>query len=102
VLHPNTPSDVRATILPKSITFDKVCRQLARRASVGPVKHPADESHICEAAQTDCGFFITQDKRVLEKRVELKPMLPPSLAIVTLEELFEILDEYGAKDTAGR
>jgi hypothetical protein len=49
-----------------------------------------------------CGFFITQDKRVLEKRVELKPMLPPSLAIVTLEEFFEILDEYEAKDTAGR
>jgi hypothetical protein len=66
-----------------SITFDKVCRQLARRASVGPGKHPADASHICEAAETDFGFFITEDKRVLEKRVELKPMLPPSLAIVT-------------------
>ena len=67
-----------------------------------PGKHAADASHICEAAQTGCGFFITQDKRVLDKRVEPKPMLPPSLAIVTLAEFFEILDEYEAKDTAGR
>ena len=110
VLHPNTPSDVQAIILPKVYNFQPglSSAQQARRASVGailqgkarPGKHAADASHICEAAETGCGFFITHDKRVLDKRVELESLLPPSLAIVTLEEFFQILDEYEAMDTA--
>jgi hypothetical protein len=108
VLHPNTPASVQATILPKVYNLQPglSSAQITRRASVQallqgkarPGKHAADASHICEAAETGCGFFITEDKRVLDKRVELKPLLPPSLAIVTLQEFFEILDEYEAQD----
>jgi len=111
VLHPNTPASVQATILPKVYNLQPglSSAQRARRASVEAIlqgkaragKHAADASHLCEAAETGCGFFITHDKRVLEKRVELEAVLPPSLTIVPLAEFFKILDDYVAKDAAG-
>lgn len=56
--------------------------------------HAADASHLSEASETGCGYFITHDKRILEKRDELRSILPPTLQIVTLREFFEILDDY--------
>jgi hypothetical protein len=110
VLHPSTPASVQATILPKVYNLQPGLSSVerARRASVEailqgkarPGKHAADASHLCEAAETGCGLFITHDKRVLDKRVDLKTVLPPSLTIVTLEEFFKILDGYVARDAA--
>jgi len=60
-------------------------------------KHDADASHLCEAAETGCSYFITHDKRIQNKRGELQAALPPSLTIVTLAEFFEIFDAYEAK-----
>ena len=57
-------------------------------------KHAADASHISEAAETGCGYFITHDQRILDKRGELYAVLPPTLNIVSLEEFFCILNRY--------
>jgi hypothetical protein len=40
------------------------------------------------------GYFVTNDQRILDKRIELADVLPPSLNIVTLEQLLEIFDDY--------
>jgi hypothetical protein len=53
-----------------------------------PNKHAVDASHLCEAAETGCSYFITHDRRILRKRSELHEAVPPSLTIVTLEEFF--------------
>ncbi len=59
-------------------------------------KHAADASHVSEASETGCGYFITHDKHILDKRDELHAILPPTLNIVTLEKFFEIFDRYAA------
>ena len=51
----------------------------------GHVKDAADASHLSEAAETGCAYFITEDRRILGKRRELAVILPPSLSIVTLD-----------------
>jgi predicted nucleic acid-binding protein len=62
-----------------------------------PETHAADASHLAEAVETGCAFFIARDKRFFKKRDELREVLPPSLNIVTLEEFFEIFDDYEAR-----
>lgn len=62
-----------------------------------PGKHAADASHLSEAAETGCAYFVTHDKRILDKREELRPALPPSLEIVTLTEFFEVFDRFEAE-----
>jgi predicted nucleic acid-binding protein len=62
-----------------------------------PGKHAADASHLSEAAETGCAYFITHDKRILAKRGELHRDLPPSLSIVTLTEFFEVFDRFAAE-----
>jgi predicted nucleic acid-binding protein len=62
-----------------------------------PGKHEPDASHISEAAETGCGYFITHDKRILDRRGKLRAVLPPSLNIVSLEEFFQIFDRYTAE-----
>jgi hypothetical protein len=57
-----------------------------------PGKHAADASHISEAAETGCAYFITEDNRILDERAELSRVLQLSLAIVTLMEFFDAFD----------
>jgi len=59
--------------------------------------HAADASHLSEAAETGCAYFITNDWRILKKRGELHDAaLPPILTIVTLAEFLSILDSFEA------
>jgi hypothetical protein len=39
---------------------------------------------------------VTNDRRILDKRSELAAVLPPTLHIVTIEELFVVFDDYEA------
>lgn len=108
VQHPNTPGDVKDIILPQIFNLRPGLnppQQAARRkvqailqGNARPGAHAADASHLSEAAEVGCAYFITQDKRILNKREELRDALPPSLAIVTLNEFLEILDGYEATD----
>ena len=107
VQHPKTPGGVKAVFNPQIFNLRPGLNvsQRALRTKVRAIlrgnalegKHDADASHLCEAAETGCSYFITHDKRIQNKRGELQAALPPSLTIVTLAEFFEIFDAYEAK-----
>ncbi len=104
VQNPNTPANVQADILPQifNLRAGLNTSQQTRRSQVAailrgnaqPGKHADDASHLSEAADTGCGYFITHDRRILDKRIDLAHVLPPSLSIVTLAKFFEILDDF--------
>lgn len=104
IAHPHTPHLVRAAVIGQIFNLRPVINstQQADRArlrailqgNARPGKHAADASHISEAAETGCAYFITNDKRILKKRAELRDALPPTLTIVTLAEFMEILDDF--------
>ena len=105
IQNPRTPSHKKAAILPRIFNYlrpESTEPWRAQRRSVRiilqgnarPNRHAADASHLCEAAETGCSYFITRDRRILRKRSELHEVLPPSLTIVTLKEFFGIFDAY--------
>jgi len=104
VQHLHTPPDVQRAVLPQIFNLRpglNPAQQDTRRrirailqGNARPETHAADASHLAEAVETGCAFFIARDKRFFKKRGELGKVLPPSLNIVTLEEFFEILDDY--------
>jgi hypothetical protein len=106
VQHPRTPGNVKAAVLPQIFnlrpslsTSQTVERHKVRtilRGNARSGKHDADASHLSEAAEVGCAYFITHDKRILKKRDELHTALPPSLNIVTLAEFLAIYDDYEA------
>ena len=73
VQHPRTPSDAKDAVLPQIYNLQPRLNtaQLEQRRQVAiilqgdakPGKHAADASHISEAAETGCAYFITEDKR---------------------------------------
>jgi hypothetical protein len=107
--HPRTPVDVKDAMLPQIFNLRPglVPSQRADRARVlavlqgnaRPGKHAADASHLSEAAETGCGYFITHDYRILDRRKELHAVVPPSLNILSLEDFFEIYDRYAAESS---
>lgn len=104
--HPHTPANVQDAVLPRIFNLqpELIATQHQSRRRVGavlqgnarPSTHTADASHLSEAAETGCGYFITHDKRILAKRDELRHVLPPTLSIVTLAEFFDVLDRFEA------
>ena len=104
VQHPNTPPGVKAAVLPQIFNLRpglnsdqqgarrRVATILQGNAKQGA--HAADASHLSEAAETGCTYFITHDKRMVDKRDALAAELPPTLHIVTLEEFFDVLNRY--------
>jgi hypothetical protein len=103
VKHPKTPPEVKAA-LPQIFNLrpglnakQQADRRRFRSILQGNAKqgsHAADASHLSEAAETGCAYFITHDKRIIGKRDELATALPPSLQIVTLTEFLEVFDAY--------
>ncbi len=61
-----------------------------------PGTHAADTSHLSEASETGCSYFVTHDRRIL-RRQELRAVLPPNLWVVSLEEFFRIFDDFIAR-----
>jgi hypothetical protein len=104
IQHPRTPADVKAAVLPRIFNLRPglIASQQDERRRVAAVlqgnarlgQHAADASHLSEAAETGCAYFITHDKRILNRRYELRRVLPPSLAIVTLTEFFDVFDRF--------
>jgi hypothetical protein len=104
VQHSNTPDGVKAVVLPQIFNMRPGLNQSqhdARRkvaailqGNAKPDAHAADASHLSEAAETGCTYFITHDKRMIDKRDALAAELPLTLQIVTLDEFFDVLDQY--------
>lgn len=104
VMNPRTPSDVQDAVLPQifnlrpGLNSDQQCerRRVAAilQGNADKETHAADASHLSEAAEMGCCYFITQDNRMLKKRDELRAAMPPTLQIVTLEEFFDIVYDF--------
>jgi hypothetical protein len=104
IQNPRTPDHVKAAALPQIFNLRPALiasQQDARhqgyaimQGNAKPGVHAADASHVSEAVETGCSYFITEDHRILDKRGELRVALPPSLTVVTLAEFFTILDDY--------
>jgi predicted nucleic acid-binding protein len=105
VEHPRTPDAVRDEILPEIFTIptgltgqeEALRRRIATalQGNARPGKHAADAYHLAEAAKYG-GYFITHDRRILDKLQELRADLPPSLHVVTIERFLEVYDGYEA------
>jgi hypothetical protein len=108
IRHPRAPQAKKDALLPQIFNLrpgltpsQKQNRDAVRNYLQGnakPGKHDADASHLSEAAETGCAFFITNDGRMLRKRERLASLLPPSLIIVNLQEFLEIYDDYESLD----
>lgn len=108
VENPRTPRQVQEAIRPEislqttRLTLSQQDRRFKLRiilqGNAAPGKHAADAIHLAEAAETGCAYFITNDRRILRKRSELARVLPPTLAIVDLQEFFDILDDFEASE----
>jgi hypothetical protein len=106
IQHRQTPWNIKAAFPPRIFNLRPGLNssQQAERARVrtilqgnaNPGTHAADASHLSEAAETGCCYFISNDKRILKKRKELRSALPPTLRIVTMREFLEILDDFEA------
>jgi hypothetical protein len=83
--------NLRATLNSEQTRVRTQVRNILRGNALAG-KHDADASHIAEAAETGCGFFVTEDARILKMRAQLRAVLPPSLTIVSLAEFFTIYD----------
>ena len=64
------------------------------RGNAQPGKHDADAEHLFEASKYGGGYFITHDRRMLDKRDELRQLIGVALAIVTLEEFLAAYDRF--------
>jgi hypothetical protein len=104
VLHPHTPDCTKEAVLPEIFNFQPGLNSTQQderkrihailQGNAKPNKHAADASHLSEAAETGCCYFITNDQRILNKRGELHAVLPPTLTLVTLAEFHHILDDF--------
>lgn len=106
VSHTNTPQGVKSAMLPQIYNLqpnlnssqicmrDKVYAIMTGNSKSG--RHDADANHVCEAHETGCGYFITNDQRILGKEAELANIgvIP---TICTLRDFLYILEDFQPK-----
>lgn len=98
--HPKTPPGVREHMggqiftLPTGLTRQEVERRRrvleVMRGNSTTTRHDADAAILFEAGKHACGYVITEDKRILSRRVALEDILGPPLCIVSLAEFLHI------------
>lgn len=103
IQNPRTPASVQKAALSQIFTIGVglntdeerrkriITAELQGNAKSG--KHEADADHLFEAAKY-CGYFITEDCRILVRAGRLGEVLPPSLTVVTLVEFLAVFDQY--------
>jgi predicted nucleic acid-binding protein len=110
IKHPHAPQAKKDVLLsqifnlrPELTASQKSKRDAVRLCLQGnakPGKHDADASHLSEAAETNCSYFITNDQRMLRKRNDLSRLVPVS--IVNPEELLKIFEDNESGDAAAQ
>ncbi len=97
---PQTPDAVRDALPPQvaplpplthARKLDRIRVRAILRGDAPSGKHEADALHLSEAAEAGCTHFLTQDRRILRKRGDLRSVLP-GLEIMTLARFIEALD----------
>jgi len=97
--HPNTPMDVKreASYMIYTIETGLVPDEVGRKAKIHeiltgngkPEKFAADAAHVFEAGKYG-GYFITTDRRILDKRADLNKVC--TVTILTPTEWLKIFD----------
>ncbi|MBK9160294.1 MAG: hypothetical protein IPM27_01785 [Nitrosomonadales bacterium] len=100
--HPNTPEDVKRearsmiyTVETALTSGERTQKAEIHRILTGngkPEKYAADATHVFEAGKY-IGYFITADRRVLDKRDELREVSPA--IVLTPSEWLRIYREEG-------
>lgn len=101
--HPHTPVEVKRRAarliftLKVQLTSDEKRRSKAVRAILqGNAKagqHDRDALHLFEAMKYGCGYFITNDKRLISRADELRTVLS-YLEITTPAQFLETVDSF--------
>jgi hypothetical protein len=104
-LDSRVPAHIQAAVTPMFFTYQvslnseeqqrKRLIEQELRGNARPGKHTADADHLFEAEKY-CAYFITHDRRILDKAGRMRSLLRPSLTVVTLAEFLEIFDQYEA------
>ncbi len=104
-LDPRAPAHLQAAVTPMIFAYrvglnseEQQRRRMIEQELQGnaqPGKHTADADHLFEAEKY-CAYFITHDRRILDKAGKMRNLLRPSLTVVTLIEFLEIFDDYEA------
>jgi len=101
--HPNTPSEVKRIVNKLGYTpvkpslneeekkcLDQIKKILAGNGDVRAIQKDAD--NVFEAYNNAANYFVTLDKRILKKRVQLQKLCSSSLTIVKPSELVKKYD----------
>ena len=104
--HPNTPDWVKrranrlAFTLPTDFTEDEkrtLCQIEITLAGQGNIENiRQDARHIFEA-QKHGHYFVTTDKRILERRDDLYAICSCSLSVVKPSELWKLVEKYAER-----
>jgi hypothetical protein len=105
VLDPRAPAHIQTAVTPMIFTYrvglnseEQQRRRMIEQELQGnarPGKHAADADHLFEAEKY-CAYFITHDRRILDKAGKMRNLLRPPLTVVTLIDFLEIFDDYEA------
>lgn len=87
--HPNTPADVKADAADMNYTIATglTPAEIERRAQIhkamtgegNPARYEADAHHIFEAGKYGGGYFVTTDKRILDRKSQLEALSGASI-----------------------
>jgi len=107
--HKNTPSHVkeraRQFVYTESVGLTQDEQKLHEqtralmRGNAKPGKHDADAFHIVEAAKHGGRYFITNDRRILNKKEDLSVLV--GISVVMPTEFLEAYEEYSRTDEEG-
>jgi hypothetical protein len=102
--HPNTPEHVKREARAMIYTIETALTQGERtqKAEIhrlltgngNPDKYAADAAHVFEASKYGGGYFITTDRRILEKKDALRQVC--GATVVTPSDWLRIYHEAGA------
>ena len=102
ILNSHTPEGVRRGYI-KLVSLDNEPtaeqvekRQLVREVIGGRSMRPRHESDVLivsEAAEQNCGYFVTEDRRILSRDLELRVIFP-HLDVRTLEGFLRVYDHF--------
>ena len=102
ILNAHTPDNVKDIYLKlATIDTEPSKEQYERRHLANSIisgrslryKHERDAIIVCEAAEYNCRYFITEDRRILSKDLELR-VLFPNLDVRNLIGFLKLYDQF--------
>ena len=102
ILNSDTPNCVKNKYLKlRSVGSEPSKEQSEKRKIVSAIisakslryKHEVDARMVCEAAEQNCHYLITEDKRILSKDLKLRVIFP-NLDVTNLRGFLNLYDKF--------